>query len=166
MRTITPEAYTVYNFNELSEEAQERAIQKLWDINLDYEWYDTIYEDANEIGLKITEVDIHGHSIDGEFTQYPLYTAEKIIEEHGGMCDTYATAKDYLNKIKLAKNTGDDNGGDSALSVALDQEFLYNILQDYLSLLRTEYEYLGSEDAIIDTIECNSYEFTVDGELV
>jgi hypothetical protein len=33
-------------------------------------------------------------------------------------------------------------------------------------LLRKEYEYLTSADAILDTINANEYEFTIDGKMI
>src|SRR5574343_362612 len=54
MQTITKE-YTVYKFNELSDSAKEKALEKFYDINVDYDWYEPSYEgfieDLNEIGL-------------------------------------------------------------------------------------------------------------------
>ena len=52
------EKIKVYEFNELSEEAKEKAIEKLWNINVDYEWWDCVYDDAENIGLKIKEFDL------------------------------------------------------------------------------------------------------------
>ena len=50
----------------------------------------------------------------------------------------------------------------------LDTEnyFLEQLLQDYLCLLRQEYEYQTSSEAIKETIICNDYEFTESGELI
>lgn len=41
---------TLYQFEELSERAQEKALQELWDINMDHEWWDCVTEDINEFG--------------------------------------------------------------------------------------------------------------------
>ena len=143
----------VYPFGELSENAKENAIQESWDINLFYEWWEFTLEDAKNVGIEIKEFELdrgsycHGAIEDAEFT------ANKIIQEHGESCETYKTAKDYLNSVKI----GED--GD------LDNEFRLSILEDYRIMLQKEYEYLGSEDAIIETIKANEYEFTEDGKL-
>ena len=47
----------------------------------------------------------------------------------------------------------------------LDDEFRVSILEDYRIMLQKQYEYLCSEEAIIETIEANDYEFTEDGKL-
>ena len=47
-----------YSFNELSEEAQQKAIENLSDINVNFDWWNFTYEDAKNIGLKITSFDL------------------------------------------------------------------------------------------------------------
>ena len=48
----------------------------------------------------------------------------------------------------------------------LNKEFLRSLCEDYRIILQKEYEYLTSEEAIIETIEVNEYEFTEEGELI
>jgi len=45
----------------------------------------------------------------------------------------------------------------------LGNEFTKAILEDYLTILRNELEYLDSDDAVKESIEANEYEFTEDG---
>lgn len=46
MRTIETK---VYKFDELSNDAKAKAVEKMWDVNVDYEWWDSVYEDAADI---------------------------------------------------------------------------------------------------------------------
>jgi hypothetical protein len=51
----------VFTFEELSEEAKEKAIVNLYDVNVDYEWYadDCIFEEIAKdygIGINMAEV--------------------------------------------------------------------------------------------------------------
>ena len=56
----------LYSFDELREESKKKAIQNLWDINVDYDWWQFIYDDAKQIGLKLTGFDLdRGQSISG-----------------------------------------------------------------------------------------------------
>ena len=48
----------VYTFEELSPEGQRKAIERYYDINVDHEWWRYTYDDAEDIGLKITEFDL------------------------------------------------------------------------------------------------------------
>lgn len=46
--------YNTYSFEELSEEAQDKAIENLYEINVDYEeWSECILDDAREVGKLI-----------------------------------------------------------------------------------------------------------------
>ena len=50
-------------------------------------------------------------------------------------------------------------------NIELEEDFNKSLAGDYLKMLKDEYEYQSSEEAIIETIEANEYEFTADGEL-
>jgi hypothetical protein len=166
----------VYPFDELSDESKEKAVAGLWDINAFYGWWESIYEDALSAQLKITEFDIdRGSYCRGEFVKYAKETADAIMEYHGETCETYKTATEYIAEsaklymkfpVKLDNDGWDDNERDrEKAQEELDDEFLKFILEDYRIVLQKEYEYLSSEDAIIETIKANEYEFTEDGAL-
>ena len=50
---IIKREYKVYTFDELTEEAQYKAIEHLSDINVDYEWYEYDFEDYKTIGAML-----------------------------------------------------------------------------------------------------------------
>ena len=161
METIKRE-YTVYKFSELSEDAKDKAIEKLYDINVDYDWWDSLEDDALQIGLKITESDIdRGSFVKGYLTMDALDVANNIINNHGESCGTYKTAKVYLEEYG---NLSEDDYGDKDTE-EIDEDFEYALLQEYLSMLVNGYEYLTSREAIIETIEANDYSFTDDGKI-
>ena len=165
----------VYPFDELTDEAKETAIQNLADINVNYEWWEFIYEDAANVGIKITKFDLgRGSYCQGDFIENAEEAAKKIIAEHGESCDTYKTAMKFLVAFELAKknyeisvdyDTDDAEFDDTGEYEELVDEFSWLILEDYRINLQHEYEYLTSEEAIIETIEANDYEFTADGKL-
>lgn len=167
----------LYKFNELSEDAKQKALEKLWDINVDNDWWDSIYEDAAMVKLKINGFDIgRGSYVQTQFTEDAHATARAIQKEHGEQCDTYKAATEFLASYdKLVEKHYDgkdfsrvaeeneydfDNEADE-----LEGEFLNTISECYLKLLRDEYEYRISKEAVIDTIEANEYEFTEDGKM-
>jgi hypothetical protein len=41
---------TLYTFDELSETAQQKAVSQLWDINVDYDWWEGVADDIAEFG--------------------------------------------------------------------------------------------------------------------
>ena len=47
----------------------------------------------------------------------------------------------------------------------IDAEFEHTILEDYLSILRKEAEYLESREYAVEGIEANEYEFNEEGSI-
>lgn len=181
MRTVTTET-TVYTFDEPSERSQQRALERLSELNVDQDWWDSIYEDAARVGIDIDEFDTYHGTINGKLTLDLLDSCKLIRANHGKNCETFKTAKQYLNtyiaafKEWLPLQDKEDceswkpkhwlaefSYSDEAEEVAND--FRRALLEDYLSILRREYDYLTSEEAIKESIEANGYEFTEDGDL-
>jgi len=67
METIS---INTYSFNELSKEAQQKAIENLHDINTDHEWYEWVYEDFKTIcsilGIEIDNIYFSGFYSQGD----------------------------------------------------------------------------------------------------
>ena len=169
----------VYKFNELSDEVKEKAIEKLYDLNIGVDWWDAAYMDAENVGIQIKEFDIgRGQSIKIDFGYNTCYNvASKIISDHGEMCETHKDAKefikDYDNKVYELSDKKDTEkvaeGNEDKFDKWLDnreEEYMSDLRHEYLKFLRADYEYLTSEAAIVETIECNEYEFTEEGELI
>jgi hypothetical protein len=177
MRTETT-TRTIYTFDELSDSAKEKAIDRLRYSNIDYEWWDGTYEDAKNIGLKIDGFELdRRRGAEGSFIKDANYCATKIIAEHGDMCETHKTAKAFLSSwAELVTKYSDGINTDEVAegneyefdkeADELESEFLESILEDYSIILQNESEYLTSDEAILELIESMDYEFTEEGELV
>ena len=175
MRTIKTKVYT---FEELSEEAKEKVIENLYTINVDFDWWMFTYEDAERAGLKITSFDLdRNRHAEGDFLDTAWICADKITKEHGENCETYKTAKEFLNSwnvlvekysdgIKTDIVKEENEGEFDREADELENEFLNSIVEDYSMMLQKEYEYQMSDEAIIETIEANEYEFTENGKLI
>lgn len=170
MRTITT---TIYKFSELSEASKQKAIDKFLDINVDYEWWNSIYDDAEEVGLKITsfELDRNRHA-KGEFLLSACEVAQNIFNGHGSTCETYKTAESFMKKWQpVFNNYMDETHNDyesknsEDLLMELEDDFRQQLLEDYSIMLQNEYEYRISDKVIIETI-ANEYEFDEDGNLI
>jgi hypothetical protein len=168
MRT---ETVNIYKFNELSDKAKDSARDWWREGALDYGWWESIYEDAERIGLKITGFDT-GRSceITGDFTSTPEETADKVLAEHGDRCGTWAEANAYKNTLAefMATAEKDENGELATYALEadkedIDKEFLRALLEEYLSTLRKEEEYQLSDEVADGMITVNEYEFTEDG---
>jgi hypothetical protein len=158
----------VYKFDELSDKVKDKVIENLSDINTDYDWYESIYEDAGQIDLEITGFDLYHREISGKFLN--LGSAEDcanvIVDNHGSTTETYKTASAYLSGVERWKeNHSQTEDDDLEEHEALDREFLHSLLQDYLFILQKSYDYQTSRKAIIETIEANEYEFEENGKL-
>lgn len=171
MKTKTIE---LYQLEEAPKELKAKILQKYWDINVDYDWWKWTYEDAREILLKIDGFDIdRGNYCDAEFTSSAEETAYAILKAHGENCDTYKEAEAYLeNRENILESADRDELGEFSDEYELDQkldeldsEFLKQLEECYLSILRNEYEYLTSEEAIKETLISNEYYFNSDGEI-
>ena len=170
---------TVYKFDELSNEAQEKALERLSDINVDHDWYEHIYDGAKEIGLIITEFDLDRNTIKGDIRLNVLEVCKLIRKHHGKETETFKTARGYLNQyIEEFKKYRDNYKNEFDCPVHALEEFELEdeakdilcdfekaLLEEYLIILRKEYEYLTSREAIISSIEANEYEFTKNGGL-
>ena len=143
MKTVTVQ---LYQYDELTEEAKENVLQRLCDINVDYEWWDFIFEDAQNIGLEITEFDIYRNEIAGKLIYEPAEVKKAILENHGKMCDTYKYVKGFDMRQEID-----------------EYEFKYGLLEEYLSMLEREYDYLTTQESVEETIRINEYEFTESG---
>jgi hypothetical protein len=168
----------IYTFEELSEKAKEKALRKLSNINLEHNWWQFEYEDAANIGLKLTAFDLDRNKhAEGFFLNSATEVADKIMKEHGNQCETYKTAFNFLNERDTLVRKFSDGANFDVVTEEnayefdqeadeLEEQFLEDILNDYSDILQKQYEYLYSDEAIKETIECNGYEFTVDGEQI
>lgn len=165
----------LYKFDELSDDAKQKAVQCFHDINVDYEWWDYIYEDAKTIGCKISSFDLDRNKhCDFSLVDGANEIVDKILENHGEDCDTYKLAKSFrtdwdmlvekysdgINKNVVTEENEDDfdNEADDLIN-----KFEKDLSECYASSLQREYDYLTSEEAIIETIQANEYEFDIDG---
>lgn len=174
MKTVT---INIYQFSELSDEAKEKAINNLSDSNVDSDWWDSICEDAAQVNIKIKSFDIdRGSYLNAKFIESAYNTANLIILNHGESCETYKTAKTFINdynelvckysdgiKTDIVAEGNEYNFDNEAED--LENDFLQSISEDYRIILSNEYDYLTSETAIIETIEANEYYFYSDGKL-
>lgn len=190
----------IYPFDELSEEAKEKAVENLYNINVDYEWWDFVYEDTREVG-KLMGIDIDniyfsgfssqgdGACFEGDY-EYKKGSVKAImkytpkdIELHRIAKEFQMLQKKYFYQLSASvKQSGHyfhkyctviDVGHNDFYSYRLPdgcEDDLTELLRDFMEWiyrkLEKAYEYLTSEEAIIETIKANEYEFTEDGIIV
>ena len=144
------ETIELYKFNELDYPTQQQILNEFYDINVDFEWWEYIYNEAESIGLKITSFSLdRDYYIKGHSTKDIDTIKELILANHGENCKTYK----LVNEWDLNDETIDID------------KCINSLLKEYLKLLQKEYDYRISTEAIEETIECNDYEFTKEGIL-
>lgn len=150
----------LYEFDELSDQAKQRAIADNCGINVGYWcWWDSIYEDAENIGLKITGFDLdRNRHCTGQAIDDVLTIAHKIKTEHGFDTPTYKLANEFIKEYAAL-----DEDIDADELRDFENEFLNAILEEYSIWLQREYEWLTSEEMIVDTLCANKYYFLEDG---
>jgi len=180
MRQVV-DTYNVYKFEELSEEAKKVALGKLYDVNVAFDWWATTYEDLDsQLDIEVESFDLgRGWLTTVEEKFFEKCINQKLVEYFKNSNITIAVSNYEEALKKLDQNTDlqnkyyedsekldtlidesrelEDNYLDSIARVKLEVEAAIH------SILWNEYEYLTSEEAIIETIEANEYEFYKSG---
>jgi hypothetical protein len=169
----TEKKVLIYQFNELSAKAKEKARDWFREGVLDYEWWEAIYEDAERIGLKITSFELdRRQSITGEFTGGAEHCAKAILKEHGDTCDSFKLAQAFLQERQaLDSELEESKDGDEHLTWEIDEQitelenvFKKDLLTDYLDTLQKEADYQLSDEAVDEAIQANEYTFLANGK--
>lgn len=141
IKTITIQK-TIKRFSALTPEQQDRVLENLSDINVHHDWYDHTYEYYENKLKKLGFTDIKfefsgfwsqgdGASFTAKHKRGDIYKIGYYAHSHTMHCD------DSKALLLVARRIADQ---------------LYRSLE-------TDYEYLTSRDAIIETIEANDYWF-------
>ena len=172
---------TLYKIDELSGDAKDKALSHFWDTNVDYDWWEHIYEDAATIGLQIDGFDLGNRKhITGRLKETLRDCCALIRKHHGKDCDTFRTARQYLkgyakafaawraNEAESSPEAYEDHSPSDWLDEFDDEDiaedFMKELLQDYLSILQSEYDFQTSEEQVLESIRANEYLFTEDGQ--
>jgi hypothetical protein len=160
----------LYNYVELSADAQEKARDWYRD-GIDWEWWDSVYEDAETIGLQIDGFDLGWRSIKGKLTINPILVCRKILENHGNSTATHTLASSFLRKFTDLQNQA---VAYETLAIDLDKmedkretltkTFAIRLNACYLNMLQKEWEAIHSDELVAENILANDYEFLENGD--
>lgn len=190
MRTETI-TKTYAKFDELNKDQQAKVLDKLRDINADYEWYDSDTEDFHTI-LELLGFD----NIQSEFTGFwsqgdgASFKADFIIPKNQKelkermnklleYAPLYFKGNSDIKKLYLTLNFQDERKDEMEeieiykvgrysheCTMYCDneqlQEFARLMVGKYYNNLENQYNYLVSDEAVAETILCNEYEFDLD----
>jgi len=173
MRTETI-TRTLYKFDELSAGAQETAIEGFADINVDYDWWELEYDYFKE-KLGVMGIECDSFFFDLDRANY-IYMDNPVVVDvwrlllYGGIDRRTKAARDMV-RHGVCIGTTHHGGGQAHNWVDYDTQdcklanALNGMLKTFLSDLRKQCDFLLSDEAIRETIECNEYEFDKDGNL-
>ena len=183
MKTQTIEA-KVYTFKELSEEAQEKAIEEMGEINVWHDWHESTLEFAAEEWLGKYSIGFEPKSVCFDLYRREFYIDSKgihiadqarffrAISGHPGYTvpASEGTLEAYFETVHFGGGSArthlyvSDYRDETTKELPFDtDEFFQDLCRDLLSQLSKEYDYLTSREAIEETIEANEYEFYEDG---
>ena len=184
---IVKKEYKIYEFKELSKEAQEAVIEKFNDINTDHEWYQFTYEDQMErletMGYSDIEINFSGFWSQGDGASFTAHVdLEKWLKAHklsSKYRALYNRANEFsCNIVRISSRYSHENTVDTDLNGYSESEkantqadeveklILESTREEaraIYKMLETDYDYLTSREAIIDTIEANDWRFLADG---
>lgn len=164
MRIIETKAY---QFHELDEQTKEKAIDNYRYIGVEHDdWWDFVKEDLISVGIELRSFDIDRGSFAEIHSEDFYETCELILKWHGENCETYKIAERYIKEYKhIQYHIQDDEDLDEKLE-DLDEEYQKEFSWEVFSMLRKEYEYMTSDEYVIEMFEANEYEFTEEGKLI
>ena len=104
------ETIEIYKFEELSDESQEKAIEKFYDLNIYEGWWDSVYEMymQDETGFDIDKIYFSGFSSQGDGAMFEGSPNKDILNFITSGYNNQQYQKDWSRVIKLIKN-GDIN---------------------------------------------------------
>lgn len=177
MKTIS---VNLFEYNELSDKAKEKALEDNRDYNIYDMWYDSIYDDANTMSLVISAFDLYRRTISIDFDTFPEDSIGAILKNAGKTTELHKTATRYYASLEELKREHiqrqafldeEDEGDEEERFEETEtyeewrDEFIKDLGEDYLSLLRQEYEYQTSDTAIIESFEANEVMFMENGTI-
>lgn len=170
--------YVVYQYDELSDEAKEKVLERLCEINTWHDWWDCLYMDFFE-ELKAIGVicDTFYWDIDRDNYIFMEKPSIEDTEAFVGAIDVEMSGREreYLLEYGLvietvhqgygvSHNRVNKNGSLTPDRIVLEyHSFLHSKLEDFLNRLREEYYWLMEREQIEDTIRANGYQFLEDG---
>lgn len=145
-KEMRQETVKTYKFNELSEKVQQEVIDGYrWIAVEDSDWWESIADEIKEQGGDLVQFDIYKGTIQMDIVLSPIEFAKAIVANHGSSCHTYIISEDFIN--------GEMSG----------KEYVEAISEQYLSILRQEYEYLTSDEYVRMEIIDMDEEYFEDG---
>lgn len=146
--TMLQKTYFTSTFDDLTDAEKAKAMDKYRDINLDSGWWESIYEDASRMGITIRNHNLETMTISGHFFMTVSDVIKMIFRDHGQETETWKLAYNY--QLVTFSDMHTTEGHD---------DFLDNLLNEYLKTLVSESYYRLSDDQVAETLTTMEYQF-------
>jgi len=173
--------FKVYKFEELSDEVKEKVLDdNRYILVEDYTWWDFIYDEAEEIGIEIEEFDLDRRYIKIRLNTSVLSSVENVLGQWSILAEEYKLVKSYYDEIMKLDSSKEvkeyleeypeadpyDAIYDLGLSDVFYDEYVEDMKRIFLRALKNEFNYLTSDEAIIEYFNDNNYEFFENGKIL
>lgn len=183
----------VYQFDELSDAAKERAREWWREGGLDYEWWDTTYDDAKTClalaGFTVDRIYFSGFSSQGDGACFegswsasdtkPVREMRQHAPKDKDLHTIAATMRKLARQDRNASMSVKNRGREShehatefyvtARTAKIDDaivETSRDAMRWIYRQLEREYEWLNSDEQVDESIRANEYEFDEEGRRV
>ncbi len=194
MKIITRK-YQVYKFKELNKDAKQKVIEKNYDINTDYEWFegtiDYMTEQLEKLGFDNAKIGFSGFASQGDGANFTASVNLKVWAKKNKVKLSSLLLKAFANG-EIGVSITQSGNYEHEMTMGTDINYFYNYtgywaqekidselakIEDAIlenareearkiyKILNGEYDDLTSEEAIKDTIELNEYTFLKNGDM-
>lgn len=156
----------LYQFEEAPEELKSKILENYSDINCDYGWWndDCYYDFKKCYNIKLEEFDINNRTIKIKLPR----DIDALFTENRSDNDKLSWLEDIIDANRKEFNRIQKESNEDYKEDCYDK--LYDTMteeigEEILKMLREDYEYRTSEEAISDTLIANEYYFNSDGKI-
>lgn len=161
------ETFKVYEFHELSPEAQAKALENNRYAFTDYDWWHNVYDsylnDKKELSNNVIEINnITGFDIcAGTVSLIYGVNMQLIRERFGEKHPCIAGIESYSHLFNC--DTDEKERAANEIEAYVESE-LEDLKTDLIIDLQEEYEHLTNDETIVELFNINGYEFLSNGE--
>lgn len=175
-----------YTIKELEPKVRQEVIDKHCEINTNYDWYDGCYEGFHETlaeyGLECKNFGWDLYHNEFEFNNLGIENRSLLLSKleigkyliplqmaTNGEYDIDIDLKDKCVIIDIQDDTNIKREELTEIEDAISEtinNLVEKLEEDFLKILKDDYDYATSEEAIVESLEANDYLFTKEGKAI
>lgn len=177
--------FDIRDLREVNPDAYDKALLAVGDrLTTDEWWYEHIKEELDEIGLVLVSFELP-HHVELAYIDSLTDVCDAIMREHGETTKTYGIAREFCDEYKELVSLEDDlelqlvsvGSDEKEIEIEdeievvqgqkdeLEAEFLQDMQDAYLEILRDTYESNYEDEYVADHSDANEFKWTYDGAM-